>query len=377
MNKMIFTLLLLPFTAAFGQKNKPQTPPVVKVPMTADNWEFSPGKVTFEDVNGVPAMKIVARREQVVPKGLHFSSGTIEFDIDPADPGFNGIYFRRQSKAECEYFYLRTGDAGNPQAIDGIQYAPIMDTVLLWDMMPWYQGPADFKKGQWNHIKLVISGVQMLVYINNMSRPVLEVPRLEGNTMEGGLAFDGLGAIANLVVSPGATEGLPAAEGFDPTHQDPRYLLNWKMSRPAPLPKGRELTAADTLAPGSAWEKITTERRGLVNITRRLGKSQSRRFVWLKKTIRVATEQTRRVSLGFSDEVWVFINGQLDYVDKNIYMDPIRKEPDGRCSLENASFNLPLKAGVNEILIGVANDFYGWGIIARLDTVEGMEFLND
>ena len=54
-----------------------------------------------------------------------------------------------------------------------------------------------------------------------------------------------------------------------------------------------------------------------------------------------------------------------------------RKEPDGRCSLENANFNLPLKAGVNEILIGVANDFYGWGIIARLDTVEGMEFLND
>lgn len=345
--------------------------------MTADRWEFTPGKVAFQDVNGVPAMKIVARREQVIPKDVNFSNGTIEYDVQPEDPGFNGIYFRRQSKAECEYFYLRTGEAGNPLAIDAIQYAPIMDTVLLWDMLPWYQGPASFKKGEWNHIKLVISGMQMLVYVNDMHRPVLEVPRLEGNKTEGGLAFDGLSAIANLVVRPAVTEGLPAVEGFDPTHQDPRYLLNWKMSLPVSLPKGRELTAADTLAPGSAWENITAERRGLVNLTRRLGKSQSRRCVWLKKTIRVATAQTRRVSLGFSDEVWVFINGQLDYVDKNIYMDPIRKEPDGRCSLENASFNLPLKAGVNEILIGVANDFYGWGIIARLDTVEGMEFLND
>jgi len=377
MNKMIFVLLLLPFTAVLGQKNKSQTPPVLKIPMTADHWEFSPGKVTFQDVNGVPAMKIVARREQIVPKDVNFSSGTIEFDIDPQDPGFNGIYFRRESNAECEYFYLRTGYAGNPRVIDAVQYAPIMDTVLLWDMLPWFQGPANFKKGEWNHIKLVISGVQMLVYVNDMNRPSLEVPRLEGNKMEGSLAFDGLGTIANLVIKPGVTEGLPAAEGFDPTHQDPRYLLNWKMSQPMPLPKGRELTVADTLAPGSAWEKITTERRGLVNITRRLGKSQSRRYVWLKKKIRVATAQTRRVSLGFSDEVWVFVNGHLDYVDKNIYMDPIRKEPDGRCSIENASFSLPLKAGDNEILIGVANDFYGWGIIARLDTIEGMEFLND
>ena len=83
MNKMIFALLLLPFTTAFGQKNKPQSPPVIKVPMTADSWEFSPGKVNFENVNGVPAMKIIARRELVVPKGLHFSSGTIEFDMGP------------------------------------------------------------------------------------------------------------------------------------------------------------------------------------------------------------------------------------------------------------------------------------------------------
>jgi hypothetical protein len=34
--------------------------------------------------------------------------------------------------------------------------------------------------------------------------------------------------------------------------------------------------------------------------------------------------------------------------------------------------NLPLGAGDNESLIGVANDFYGWGIVARLDSLQGV-----
>lgn len=366
MNKIVFSLLLFPLFSI-----------AQKVPMRADRWEFTPGKVSFQDVGGVPAMKITARREQAVLKDVNFSNGTIEFDIQPEDPGFNGIYFRRKGKDECEYFYLRNGDAGNPKAIDGVQYAPIMDTVLLWDMLPWFQGPASFKKGEWNHIRLVISGMQMLVYVNDMGRPTLEIPRLEGNTKEGGISFDGLCAIANVVIKPNVTEGLPPGEGFDPTHHDPRYLQTWMLSQPVLLPKGRELTAADTLLPGAAWEKITAERRGLVNLTRRLGKSQSRRYVWLKTRMKVDKEQTRRISLGFSDEVWVFVNGQLDFADKNIYMNPIRKEPDGRCSLENATFNLPLNAGVNEVLIGISNDFYGWGIIARLDTMEGVELINE
>jgi hypothetical protein len=33
---------------------------------------------------------------------------------------------------------------------------------------------------------------------------------------------------------------------------------------------------------------------------------------------------------------------------------------------------LPLIAGDNELLIGVGNDFYGWGMVARLDSLEGL-----
>jgi len=77
--------------------------------------------------------------------------------------------------------------------------------------------------------------------------------------------------------------------------------------------------------------------------------------------------------MGFSDEVWVIINGKLAYADKNWFGHPIMKQPEGRCSIENTSFMLPLKAGENELLIAVTNFFYGWGIIARLENLDGIE----
>ena len=377
---LLVALILLFQLPSFAQKkpsakDKPALAQELKIPMTADRWEFTPQKVDFLEYKSVPALRILERREEVIVKGLNFSSGTIEYDIEPEDPAFAGIYFRRADKQNNEYFYLRVGNAGKPLAIDAIQYAPIVKGVLLWDMLPWYQGPADFKVKQWNHIKLVIAGAQMLVYVNDMQSPALEVPRLEGDNKEGALAFDGRGYLANLVVRPGVTEGLPWGPGFDPTHSDPRYGRSWLVSQPMPLPKGRELTMDDLPKSDTGWEKITAERRGLVNLTRSYGKSEGRRMVWLKARLKVSTEQQRKVAFGFSDEAWVFINGQLLFADKNLYIAPIRKEPDGRCSIENSSFSLPLKAGVNELLIGVSNDFYGWGIIARLDTMEDIEWM--
>ncbi|MEM8599817.1 MAG: hypothetical protein AAGF99_07845 [Bacteroidota bacterium] len=48
------------------------------------------------------------------------------------------------------------------------------------------------------------------------------------------------------------------------------------------------------------------------------------------------------------------------------------KEPRGRATIENISLELPLIEGENELLIAVANSFFGWGLIARLDDTEGL-----
>ena len=77
-------------------------------------------------------------------------------------------------------------------------------------------------------------------------------------------------------------------------------------------------------------------------------------------------------------EVWVFVNGQHVFNDTNLYQPPAaRKVPDGRLWVQNGSFMLPLKTGDNEIAIAIANNFYGWGLILRLDDIEGVRLAHE
>ncbi|MEM6699443.1 MAG: hypothetical protein AAF599_13660, partial [Bacteroidota bacterium] len=266
--------------------------------------------------------------------------------------------------------------AGNLMGGDAVQYAPILKGVNLWDMLGAYQAPALIKAEGWNHVKMVISDEQMKVYINDMQQPALMIPELLGNTSEGGLELYGTAIFANFTVHPDEIEDLPNQAGADPTSHDSRYLRNWSHTTPVFFPSGRDVVEKDMPNEETKWQEISAERLGLVNLTRLYGRMENndRRLVWLKTTIQSNRQQEQRMDLGFSDEVWVFINGQFLHIDKNFYVNAVRKEPDGRCDLSNTSFTVPLNEGVNELLIGVSNFFFGWGIVARLDEVEGIQF---
>ena len=344
------------------------------VPLEAGAWEFAPGKVAFEQADSRPVMRILPDAGAVVLKAPDFADGTVEFDYQPVNPRFANIYFRWQSPAENECFYFRTARAGDPLANDAVQYAPHLGGINLWDLLGHFQTNATFSKDSWNHVKLVFSGAQLRAYVNSPDRPTLAVGRMEGNVTSGRIAFEGEALIANLVVRPGVVEDLPPVAGPDATDHDPRYLRHWQVGQPLVIPQGIDFAYDSLPKPDSKWSPLAAERRGLVNLTRLFGKGEGRRLLWVKTTLKSATAQTRRLSLGFSDEVWVLINGKLLHVDKNWYFHPIRKDPEGRCSLENTTFNLPLNAGDNELLIGVANDFYGWGLVARLDSLAGLTF---
>jgi len=356
----------------------------IKIPMTAEHWEFQPGKAEFLNYKGVSSMKVSARTNPVVLKDFNFADGTIEFDVAAERQTFFGIYFRRRDKNESECFYFRNLASRNPSAVDAVQYTPIIRGINLWDLLPHFQGDAKIKLNDWNHVKLVVSGMQMLVYVNDLTQPALEIPRLEGDVTEGTLAFDGIEAyLANLVIKPNEVEDLSPKEGFDPTHSDPRYLRNWQVNKPTPLPEGQELFAGGLAKADSSWENIEAERRGLINLTRKFTVASGRnpwelerKVVLLKATVNSKTAQKKLLRLGFSDEVWVFLNKKTVFVDKNIYSQGMRKTPDGRISIENAAFDLVLNQGENELLIGIATNFYGWGIVARLESMEGLEIIN-
>jgi hypothetical protein len=100
--------------------------------------------------------------------------------------------------------------------------------------------------------------------------------------------------------------------------------------------------------------------------------------VWLKTTIHSDHDQQKQVSLGWAREIWVFVNGQSVFADKNLYMPAeARKKPDGRCSLQNGSLLMPLKAGDNEVMVAIANNFYGWGLQMRFDDLKGLRLTGE
>lgn len=370
----VFLLFMLS-TNTFAQKKKSfsstdNDKTLKTISLQAEQWDFKPQSVEFAEYKSRPSMKLLTG-DIVVLKDLTFTDGTIEYDMEPVDPRFTAFYFRWTSAKESECFYFRTGRAGNPWAVDAIQYAPYIDGINLWNMLPHFQTRADFGKEDWNHVKLVISGRQMKVFVNNMQQPSLEVPILEGNVSSGTLAFDGKVIISNLVVKSNQTEGLPSTAGVDPTSYDPRFLRKWQVSSPITTEKGIDFN--DTWVPNAntSWEDISAERGGLVNLTRKFGKTDGRRIVWLRTSIQSDKAQEKMLHLGFNNEVWVLINDKPLYLDKNLYGTPMAKQ-DGRCSTENACIKLPLKEGDNQIMIGVANYFYGWGIIGRLDDLNGV-----
>jgi hypothetical protein len=348
--------------------------------------QFNPGqqKIDFVTYKGFKSMRIFpsATRQTfpVVLKDFNFTSGTIEFDAIPAADDFNdaiAVNFHQADPYNYESVYLRLQNDESLQRDDAIQYTPFINGVNLWDMMKPFRGFADIKNTQWNHIKVVISGLQMLVYVNDLSKPTLRVPRLEGNHHSGSISFDGNAYFANLVIRPGVTENLAPSEGPDWTENDPAYLRKWLVSQPQTLGKGRELTAEDLPADTAKWQPLLAERRGLVNLIRTFkgeltSYPKDRRYVWLKTTIRSLRQQQVGLQLGFNKEVYVFVNKRMVYLDKNSAEERLQKYPGGLLDIANTAFDLPLKKGDNEIMIGIAAKNYGWGIMARIKSLDDL-----
>lgn len=354
----------------------------VKVAMTADRWTTTSGTVEFVEHMGLPSIELKPGNfaqhiasGQAVLNGLTFRSGTIEYDVDAANGMGAGFAFRRSDKDNYEEVYLRPQPKCD-RAPDCIQYAPQSHGVLLWDLFPQYQSPAPLRSGEWNHMKLVISGRRMNIFVNGAKEPTLEIGRLEGDNGEGGLMLNGPGIFANLTVASGAVENLQSEPEKDATASDHRYVRSWRIAPFSKLAADQVPSAADLPAPGTAWTALEAERNGLVNVSRVYGlpfPRPERGVVWLKTTIHSNSTQQKHVSVGWAREIWVFVNGQPVFADKNLYMPrEMRKEPDGRCSLQNGSLSLPLKTGDNEVAVALANNFYGWGLIMRFDDLKGV-----
>lgn len=386
---LLFVSIVLSQAIAQKKKHNVQDQPSKKLsfPMTPALWDFDSAQVDFVSHRNVKAVKPKKGGYQIFLKDYVFADGTIEFDVELTGIGFPGINFRMSpDRKNGENFYIRSFGEVPIEARTTLQYAAIIDGTSIWDLSDEYQAGAVIYQQGWNHVKLVVSGKQMMAYVNDMSKPALYVPELEGWQDSGNISLSGNVIYANLVVKPDVVDGLSGQPLPLPSRYDTRYIRDWQVSPAAEFAFGRDivmplpsmfgkLQRSELPDSTTSWSPMKAEPRGIINLTRKFGLTpdDGRRLAWLRTTIHSNKDQTRTLNLGFSDEVWVFIDRQPLYIGKNYFGTPGQKFPKGRCTIENASFTLPLKKGKNELLIGLANYFYGWGIIARMDDMEGIK----
>jgi hypothetical protein len=375
----VLALNLLGITSAFASAAT-----LVQVPLVASHWQAD-GNANFISREAFPngILQVTSESEQgfVALKDTRFDNGTIEFDIKPVGEEFPGIRFRQKDGDNADMLYFRVSP-DCPASQDCLQYVPIIKGRILWDVYPQYQAAAPFRENEWNHIRLVISGKRMNVFINGRTEPSLSVGHLEGEASVGTIAFEGTAYYANLMLKPGVTDGLDPKPAPDPAASDARYLVHWQATDPVTLGASEEPSLPNLPAAASSWSPVTADYGGLINLSRFHAptlKGQPRQMIWLRTTVQSDREQVRHISVGWLREIWVFANGKPVFSGKNLYnVKDGRKAPDGRLSLENDGFDLPLHKGANEVVVAIDGNTpdmrgrYGWGFIMRADQATGM-----
>ena len=89
-------------------------------------------------------------------------------------------------------------------------------------------------------------------------------------------------------------------------------------------------------------------------------------MVYARTSIESDRDQVRKLELGYSDDVSVFLNGKILYRGRSAqnFRDPAFL---GIMNPENDAVYLPLKKGSNELLLAVSELGGGWGFVCRLE----------
>jgi len=379
---LVITLcLLLPNTLSVAEPDA-RTSQVIS--MTSSHWHPVSDKPDVQYVmkEGFPDGIIILKSGDLALNDLSFRDGTIEFDMKPLAEDIPGIRFRQRDHQNGEEFYIRSFPDCRAEN-DCIQYSPVINGFMLWNVYPEYQKRAPVFADGWNHVRLLVSGKRMNVFINDSVLPTLAVGELLGNTQQGGLELRGPAAFANLVVTPGKTDGLSPVALPDSMGNAAGIVHAWALGPLTPLHYGLVPTYAERPQAPEAWKPVHSERFGIVNLNRQFSASKEPPVLtWVKTSVDSDRDQKKQVSLGWIGQVWVFVNASLITSGKNFYYpESERRGPDGRLSLENGSFSIPLHRGHNEIMIALYSSVhddarsrtaYGWGLAMRYDDMRGL-----
>ncbi len=123
------------------------------------------------------------------PKGLNFKDGEIELDMASSNgKEYLGVAFRIRDAHHYETLYFRPAGSNT---INAVQYMPEKkDEFNWWDYeADKYQAKATLPATDWFHIKAVIKGQTLTVYVNHQPKPAMVYKALDPELKNGSVGF--------------------------------------------------------------------------------------------------------------------------------------------------------------------------------------------
>lgn len=316
-------------------------------------------------------------------KDFEMRDGVIDADVaTPAKRGFFGFDFRiDKDGANYEEVYLRQHKSSLP---DAMQYTPVLHTGRNWQIYngPDFTGAIDIPKDEWFHLRLEVAGAQAKLFVKDMNTPALVMNDLKSGVQKGQIAlYDLTGETYFSNFEVRTTPDAPWERHFPAMPAG--VLSKWSLS-PAydALERNLERSLSRAESDGIHWQEVEAETPGFVVIYRyrqaphpmvsfqgdfskRLEPQPGMKVVYARTSIQSDRDQVKKLEIGYSDDVSVFLNGQILYRGRSAqgFRDPGFL---GIVNPENDTVYLPLKKGSNELMLAVSELGGGWGFICRL-----------
>ena len=334
----------------------------VEVPFDSDKWEMSNAQYSMQDYEGKQALLL--QSGFIYIKDLLFLNGTIELDINFSSlRNFPGVVFRVYSPGNFEEFYIRPHQSGNP---DANQYTPVFNGLTGWQLYHGaeYATPIHYTFNEWHHLKIVVKGKKAEVYFDDMNSPLLKINELKQQAKAGTLGLRTFTNVhfANFQYTPDNREY--PEEPVEPSSID-GLIKSWQLSElqtDERFADKMELKSSDTK--NLNWTRHSVQSSGVLNIAQYIQLEEGKTTAIARLDIESDTKQTKKIDIGYSDFVTVYVNGQIIYSGANNF-----RSRDYRYLGTIGFFDsiyLPLKKGDNQVLFVVRENFGGWGIQARM-----------
>jgi hypothetical protein len=116
---------------------------------------------------------------------------------------------------------------------------------------------------------------------------------------------------------------------------------------------------------------LECEATGIANLSRLVALGEQSNTTFARLVINSEREQIKEIKFGFSDRARVYLNDHLLYAGTDGFVSRDYRFL-GTIGLWDAVY-LPLKKGSNEVLLAVSENFGGWGVIAAIEDVSGIQ----